>query len=452
MAAEHTASPNSVFATEKSTMDPAPLLDEYEEISPRSPPPILSIPERASAGSHTNSRYHTPGSRRPKDTPFRQQKTPAVRPVFTSNAIAICFLVVGIISSLLGGYLWEASLQLQTHRIQYDGKGTPQSQVECKISSSNEGRLCSVTFNIEKRMSGPIYVYYELSNFYQNMAQYVLSYDRDQLMGNYRRTEGQMAGCGPLRNNGAGRSLNPCGLIANSMFNDQITGVDKVLNTQGISFLRDKNKFRQPGIGDLCSKCDKFGFVKASGEGNFSVRNCLNQTCSDSVCDRWLGAARRGCRGYFCSQPDIFNCAAGSYYAYFYPNEDKIQYLYETFPEVVSPLEGVFNEHFIVWMRTAAFSTFPKLYGIVDETLVANSTITFRIKNNFAVSHFEGTKTLVISNTDWFGGWFSQAPPFFGVSFACLGLISTVLGAAFFAKGRIPGCKRIPGDINRLLF
>jgi LEM3 (ligand-effect modulator 3) family / CDC50 family len=43
-----------------------------------------------------------------------------------------------------------------------------------------------------------------------------------------------------------------------------------------------------------------------------------------------------------------------------------IQYLHESFPEVISPLDGVKNEHFVVWMRVAGLRQFRKPYGRVS--------------------------------------------------------------------------------------
>lgn len=55
------------------------------------------------------------------------------------------------------------------------------------------------------------------------------------------------------------------------------------------------------------------------------------------------------------------------------------QYLYETYPEVVSPIEGVLNEHFIVWMRTAGLPRFRKLYGKIEEQIEPPQVLTFNI-------------------------------------------------------------------------
>ena len=71
---------------------------------------------------------------------------------------------------------------------------------------------------------------------------------------------------------------------------------------------------------------------------------------------------------------------------------------------MVSPLEGVENEHFIVWMRTAALPTFRKLYGKIDKDLDSGSTVTFEVDASFSVTEFEGKKSLVLSVTDALAG------------------------------------------------
>ena len=50
---------------------------------------------------------------------------------------------------------------------------------------------------------------------------------------------------------------------------------------------------------------------------------------------------------------------------YWYPDDDSVQYLYESYPAIVSLLEGVENEHFIVWMRTAGVPTCTHISKII---------------------------------------------------------------------------------------
>jgi hypothetical protein len=77
-----------------------------------------------------------------------------------------------------------------------------------------------LSFTATDDMNAPVYVYYQLSNFYQNHRRYVKSYYKSQLLGcksGCTETELKKA-CDPLSKNGS-LTLNPCGLIANSLFN-----------------------------------------------------------------------------------------------------------------------------------------------------------------------------------------------------------------------------------------
>ncbi|CAN0473876.1 unnamed protein product, partial [Hapterophycus canaliculatus] len=84
-----------------------------------------------------------------------------------------------------------------------------------------------------------------------------------------------------------------------------------------------------------------------------------------------------------------------------------------------SPLEGVKNEHFIVWMRTSGASTFRKLYGRIDAGLAAGDTLSFQVNNNFIVDYYDGTKSIVVSNTNDLGGrnlyWGQSLPAVGGI-------------------------------------
>jgi hypothetical protein len=71
-------------------------------------------------------------------------------------------------------------------------------------------------------------MYYKLTNYYQNHRRYVNSFDSDQLLGKKREASGIDGGnCKPITSEG-GKPYYPCGLIANSFFNDTY-GTDLVL-------------------------------------------------------------------------------------------------------------------------------------------------------------------------------------------------------------------------------
>jgi hypothetical protein len=55
--------------------------------------------------------------------------------------------------------------------------------LDCSISTSNEGRNCNVLVTLDEDVSGPLHVYYELRNFYQNQRAYVASLNYEQLQG-----------------------------------------------------------------------------------------------------------------------------------------------------------------------------------------------------------------------------------------------------------------------------
>ena len=115
---------------------------------------------------------------------------------------------------------------------------------------------------------------------------------------------------------------------------------------------------------------------------------------------------------------------------YHYPSEDKYQFLYESYPEVINPIEGATSELFIVWMRTAGLPNFRKLYGKIHSDFKKGDKLNFRIKSNFEVNSFDGSKSLVISTLGNFGGKNS----FLGLSYIVVGGVSLVLAIGFSLK------------------
>lgn len=99
---------------------------------------------------------------------------------------------------------------------------------------------------VDKAITGPIYIYYQLDNFYQNHRRYVKSRDNSQLAGTYRSVK-DLGNCDPIKQvkhlwknqkisveerkkpvkNGVPpvqmddeQPAIPCGLVAKSFFND----------------------------------------------------------------------------------------------------------------------------------------------------------------------------------------------------------------------------------------
>lgn len=82
--------------------------------------------------------------------------------------------------------------------------------------------VCTLQFSIPNDIGPPVYLYYRLTNFYQNHRRYLKSLDTSQLKGN-ALDNGTIDGssCNPLKLRD-GKAIYPCGLIANSLFNDTI--------------------------------------------------------------------------------------------------------------------------------------------------------------------------------------------------------------------------------------
>ena len=55
---------------------------------------------------------------------------------------------------------------------------------------------CEVPFKLDEDWEGPVYLYYGLTNFYQNHRRYVKSRDEKQLLGNIEKT-GTNSDCAP---------------------------------------------------------------------------------------------------------------------------------------------------------------------------------------------------------------------------------------------------------------
>lgn len=358
-------------------------------------------------------------TRRPKDDPFRQQKMRMWQPIMTPTKVVALFIAIGICFVPAGMSLLSQSNALFQSMLTYDGANPSPGINSCSITKQNAGAKCKVTFTLDQDVKGPLYVYYQLDNFYQNHRKYVTSRSASQLEGVVDIDEKTLdTSCLPLTQvtvNGKTTTLSPCGLIANSFFTDIITlnpavsGPTYTLNSKGISWPTDANKFIQPT-----------GFKY---EADLILSDYNNKSYSGNL-GKCGPTFPNGCKYY--------RSGNGTLYRYYYPSDDKVTYLYETYPLQISPIEGVTNEHFMVWMRTAALPNFRKLYGKIESTsdFLKGTKLAFMINNNFEVLSFGGSKSIVISTIGPLGG----QNPYLGVAYIVVGSLALLFGVLFGLK------------------
>ena len=84
------------------------------------------------------------------------------------------------------------------------------------------------------------------------------------------------------------------------------------------------------------------------------------------------------------------------------------------------------------WMRVAATPTFKKLWGRIETNLKKSESYTIEIKNKYKTSSFGGTKGIVFSTANEFGGKNFILSYFYIV----FGVISIIIGIAFGIKSK----------------
>lgn len=225
-------------------------------------------------------------SRKPADNAFRQQRLAAFNPVLTAKTVIPLLIAIAVIFVPLGAAMWYASHVVQDIMIDYSQceneavtthwseipatyttfnyKNNPSvNPAQWKLSTdesqqfADERRVCQIQFNVATEMKAPIYLFYRLHNFYANHRRYVKSYSEDQLTGlaasadSIKTTVGQ--NCEPMSLDSNGKRIYPCGLIANSLFNDTYSsltsvngsGTDYDLTEEGIAWGTNDQRFKK---------------------------------------------------------------------------------------------------------------------------------------------------------------------------------------------------------------
>lgn len=113
------------------------------------------------------------------DSAFKQQRLPAWQPVLTAGTVLPTFFVIGIAFIPVGIALLYFSDEVSEHVIDYTHciqKGTINTTCADVIKDQNQQSCeCQIEFTLEKDFVGNVFMYYGLTNYYQNHRRYVKS-------------------------------------------------------------------------------------------------------------------------------------------------------------------------------------------------------------------------------------------------------------------------------------
>ncbi|OMJ22461.1 Meiotically up-regulated gene 89 protein [Smittium culicis] len=370
-------------------------------------------------------------SKRPANTAFKQQRLRAWQPLLTPKTVLPTFFIIGLILAPIGGVLYWASDSLFEITLDYTDCKTYSSELTALPSSKfslhlgksfsskflptakydKQSNTCSLQFLIPKDVKAPIYMYYKLTDFYQNHRRYVKSFDQQQLSG-VARSASDLTGrdCDPLSTrtiNGTTKPIYPCGLIANSFFNGKISYYPNIPP----SLL--KNSFLFIQICSIYNALDTINDLTLLNPADSSSDSSQVYNLSTNDIAWESDTYRFGKTSY--KNSDVFPPPNWDQrYPYGYTDENPI-------PDISK------DEHLHVWMRTAGLPTFRKLYGINKIDTLKNGTYQIDIVMNYDVTTFGGTKSIVIATTSAIGG----RNPALGIAYISVGVLCVLLGIIF---------------------
>jgi hypothetical protein len=268
-----------------------------------------------------------------------------------------------------------------------DGFFATDAEVATRAQIDGRGTTCEVTLTAPRSMRAPVFVYYELTNFHQNHRRFVKSRSDEQLAG--ERDAPANSFCDPqafATVDGARKSIDPCGLAAWSYFNDTyvFTTRDGVSNDSSASTPLSVNERGIAWPSDLKHK--------------FADKEPRHH--NDDPTTRGGGA-------------------------------------------VDGTLKS--DEHFVVWMRTAAMSTFRKLWGKIEQDIPKGTVVTVSVANRFNSYKYGGAKKIVLSTTSWLGG----KNAFLGVAYLVVGSLCFGASGVFAYFAMYP--PRTLGDVAEFM-
>ncbi|KAF8378859.1 hypothetical protein HHK36_030208 [Tetracentron sinense] len=180
-----------------------------------------NLPQRSEIQRPLHFPHISRGSFFAADSRFTQQELPACKPILTPGWVITTFIFIGIIFIPIGLVSLFASERVVEIVDRYDRDCVPANYSKnllAYIQSSETNKTCTRSIIVPKHMKNPVYVYYQLDNFYQNHRRYVKSRSDKQLRSKASETDTES--CNPEGITPSNSHIVPCGLIAWSLFND----------------------------------------------------------------------------------------------------------------------------------------------------------------------------------------------------------------------------------------
>ena len=152
------------------------------------------------------------------------------------------FFVIGIAFLAIGIGLLYFSNDVKETVVEYtDCENSAGEKCHVVINSTNVPCQCEIEVTIDEDWAKDVYMYYALTNFYQNHRRYVKSRDEKQLLGDVEKEPD--ANCNPYdKLDDDDKPIVPCGAIANSMFNGNSIRFDFFKVHYQISFTFRQNR------------------------------------------------------------------------------------------------------------------------------------------------------------------------------------------------------------------
>lgn len=197
-------------------------------------PSLLSLPQLSIgfAGCLTHHALIYCSSPLHLDSAFKQQRLPAWQPVLTAGTVLPTFFIIGILFIPVGVGLLYFSDEVREVIIDYTMCKAVNSVgdlcAERIQNTQNSSCTCEIDFTLDRDFEGKVYMYYGLTNYYQNHRRYVKSRDDDQLLG--KLSSSPASDCHPFRVDGNNVPIAPCGAIANSLFSGKCRSLVSSIN------------------------------------------------------------------------------------------------------------------------------------------------------------------------------------------------------------------------------